>query len=108
VRFSAQMMGGGSGSVGLAAAAIASKQASVVVSLMATQQIDARFGATYAQRSGPEADFTVPYGAFAPGHFYSLMTRRHMDMYGTTREHLAEVCISQRNALRRRDDAMTR
>ena len=38
----------------------------------------------------------------APGHSFALLTRRHMELYGTKREHLAEVCISQReNAIRR-------
>jgi acetyl-CoA acetyltransferase len=105
VRFSATQTAGGSGSagsVGLAAAAIAAKQASVVVSLISVQQARRRLGATYSDRTGPEGDFTRPYGAFAPGHFYSLMTRRHMDKYGTTREHLAEVCIAEReHAIRR-------
>jgi len=113
IRFSATLTAGGSGSagsVGLAASAVASGQAECVVSVMALQQVpEARFGAAFAAKSGPYAAkptptsaFVTPYGVFAPGHFFSLITQRHMHLYGTKREHFAEVAISQReNALRR-------
>jgi acetyl-CoA acetyltransferase len=48
------------------------------------------------------AAFITGAGLMAPGHSFALLTRRHMELYGTTRQHLAEVCISQReNAIRR-------
>ena len=48
------------------------------------------------------AAFIAGAGLMAPGHSFALLTRRHMELYGTKREHLAEVCISQReNAIRR-------
>ena len=108
IKFSATLTGGGSGcpgSVGLASAAIISGQAEVVVSLLTLQQVEyARLGAAMAAKAGPyarpptpERDFVAPYGAFAPGHFFSLIAKRHMHEYGTTREHFAEVCISTRN-----------
>jgi len=41
-------------------------------------------------------------GLIAPGHSFAILTRRHMERYGTKREHFAEVAISQReNAIRR-------
>ena len=113
IKFTASLTGGGSGSagsVGLAATAIAAGQADVVVSLMTLQQAPGnRLGAAMAVQSGPyyrpptpERDFIAPYGAFAPGHFFSLIAQRHMYEYGTTREHFAEVAITQRtNALTR-------
>ena len=108
IKFSATLTGGGSGcpgSVGLASAAIISGQANVVVSLLSLQQVEyARLGAAMANKAGPyarpstpEKDFVAPYGAFAPGHFFSILAKRHMHEFGTTREHFAEVCISTRN-----------
>jgi acetyl-CoA acetyltransferase len=35
-------------------------------------------------------------GLMSPGHSFSLLTQRHMYQYGTTREHLAHVAITQR------------
>jgi acetyl-CoA acetyltransferase len=99
IRFSAVMMGGGSGSagsVGLAAAAIASGQADVVLSLMTTQQATTRFGRAFARATSSHSDFTIPFGAIAPGQFNALIAQRHMHLYGTRREHFAEVCLSQR------------
>jgi acetyl-CoA acetyltransferase len=110
--------GGAAGSVGLAAAAIVAGMANVVVSLMTLQQSTRRLGGSsnaprqFAAAGGgaygggggipPETAFTAPAGMGSPGHNFSMITRRHMYQYGTTREHLAEICISQRNnAIRR-------
>ena len=96
IRFSAGISSGGNGSaaaVGLAAAAIQSKHASVVVSVMVLQQAAVRFGSVLArQMSTPTQDFVTPYGNFAPGHYFALVAKRHMHEYGTTREHLFEIC----------------
>jgi acetyl-CoA acetyltransferase len=107
VSFTATLTGGGSGcpgAVGMASAAILGGQANVVVTLLSLQQVEyARLGAAMANKAGPyarpstpEKDFVAPYGAFAPGHFFSILAKRHMHEYGTTREHFAEVAISTR------------
>jgi acetyl-CoA acetyltransferase len=122
IRFAATLTSGGggaSGSVGLAAAAINAGIANVVVSLMTLQQSSRRLGgSSSAPRPAPggggggayggggnvppEAAFSTPAGLSSPGHNFSMLTQRHMYQYGTKREHLAEICISQRNnALRR-------
>jgi acetyl-CoA acetyltransferase len=117
VNFTASLTGGGSGSAGsagLAAAAIIAEQAEVVVSLMTLQQVpSSRLGAAMAAKTGPyarpptpEKDFTAPYGVFAPGHGFSLLARRHMHLYGTKREHFAEVCITQRSHALNRPKAL--
>jgi acetyl-CoA acetyltransferase len=120
VRFTATLTGGGggsAGSVGLAAAAIASGMATTVVSLMTLQQAKSRFGASYAPRGrpgaqysappSPEKDFASPSGLMGPGQMFAVLTNRHMHLYGTTREHLAEVAISTRaNAIRRETSIM--
>ena len=123
IRFAASLTSGGggaSGSLGLAAAAIQSGQADVLVSLMTLQQATKRLGgsevdgklaymtaAASASPYGgsgipPSMAFTANSGLISPGHSFAVLTQRHMHQYGTKREHLAEVCISQRNnAIRR-------
>ncbi len=107
--------GGCAGALGVAAAAIDAGMATTVVTLMTLQQLNKRLGGSavdgmlgYALMSEgsspyggngvpPSAAFTANNGLLSPGHSFALLTQRHMHLYGTTREHLAEVCISQRN-----------
>ena len=98
IRYAAVPMGGGSGSVSsviLAESAIVAGLCDVVVVVKALQSVR-RLGAVYADKSDAAGDFMWPFGAVAPGHFFSLMTQRHMFKFGTTRRHLAEVCMTQR------------
>jgi len=120
VRFTATLTGGGggsAGSVGLAAAAIHTGMATTVVSLMTLQQAVSRFGASYAPRGkpgaqysappSPEKDFTSPSGLMGPGQMFAVLAMRHMHLYGTKREHFAEVAISSRaNAITRETSIM--
>jgi len=120
VRFTAMLTGGGggaAGSVGLAAAAIDSGMATTVVSLMTLQQAASRFGTSYAPRGkpgaqysappSPEKDFVSPSGLMGPGQMFAVLAMRHMHLYGTQREHFAEVAMSQRdNAIRRETSLM--
>jgi len=119
IRFTAGLTGGGggaAGAVGLAAAAIVSGQADVVVSLMTLQQpAGGRFGAAFASKRGqysappsPEKDFLAPSGLVGPGQMFAILTQRHMYRYGTTREHLAEVAISTRANAVNRESALQR
>jgi acetyl-CoA acetyltransferase len=119
VRFTATLTGGGggaAGSVGLAAAAIHGGMAECVVSFLTIQQAKRRFGAAFALKQSekdmgggayapphsPEMDFAAPAGLVGPGQMFALLAQRHMHLYGTKREHFAEVAISTRaNAIRR-------
>jgi acetyl-CoA acetyltransferase len=104
VRFSGSITGAGGGSagaIGLAAAAIVAGMAEVVVCVGANQQGAQRFGSITASYE-PSADnaFYAVAGLTAPGQLFALLARRHMHLYGTTREHFAEVALSTRaNAL---------
>jgi acetyl-CoA acetyltransferase len=50
----------------------------------------------------PSTAFSANSGLLSPGHSFSVLTQRHMHLYGTKREHFAEVCISEReNAIKR-------
>ena len=80
--------GGAAGSVGLAAAAVASGMADVVVCLLALQQNTRRFGANfvrpgvppatgaYAPSVSPEKDFISTAGLTSPGQMFALLTQR--------------------------------
>jgi acetyl-CoA acetyltransferase len=110
--------GGAAGSVGLAAAAIVSGMATCVVSLMTLQQAASRFGASYAPRgkpgaqysapSSPEGNFIQPAGLMAPGQMFAVLANRHMHRYETSRDHFAEIVISTRENARRRETALMR
>ncbi len=120
VRFAASLTSGGggsAGSLGLAAAAILSGQAEVCVTLMTLQQASRRLGGSAVAGAGggggggsvyagmalsPSMAIAATSGLVSPGSSFAVLTRRHMELYGTRREHFAEVAISQReNAIRR-------
>ena len=44
----------------------------------------------------PQGQFEAPYGTFGPTTLFSLPATRHMHEYGTTREQMAEVAVSNR------------
>ncbi|MFZ2175034.1 MAG: thiolase [Rhodococcus sp. (in: high G+C Gram-positive bacteria)] len=120
--FSATLTGGGGGSagaVGLAATAVTSGQARVVVTVMSVQQAQHRLGAAFAvdTTSGgaygpgggdPDKDFVAHAGLMAPGQMVALLAQRHMFEYGTTREHFAEVALSARLHASTRPTALRR
>lgn len=100
VRFTAGLTGTGGGSagaVGLAAAAIVSGMADVVVCVGANQMGEQRFGSiTSRYDATPENTFFSAAGLIGPGHMFALLARRHMHLYGTTRDHYADVAITTR------------
>jgi acetyl-CoA acetyltransferase len=106
VTFTATLTSGGGGSAagaGLATAAIMNGDATYVVTVMALQQLKQRLGTVFgAVAPSPENSFLQPSGLVGPGHLMSVLARRHMHLYGTTRDAFAEVVISQReNAVNR-------
>jgi acetyl-CoA acetyltransferase len=117
LKFTAGLTGGGggsAGSVGLAAAGIVSGHAKVVACVLTLQQAFRRLGAAFAPQGGPsgggayayvptpEKDFYLPYGLVGPGQTFAMLAQRHMHLYGTKREHFAEVAMSERaNAITR-------
>jgi acetyl-CoA acetyltransferase len=118
VRFAASLTSGGggsAGSLGLGAAAIHAGMSEACVTVMTLQQATRRLGGTavggqsmYGGGGGggspyggggvpPGTAFYSSAGLISPGHSFSLLTQRHMHQYGTTREHLAQVAITQRD-----------
>jgi acetyl-CoA acetyltransferase len=105
VRFTATLTGAGGGSagaLGLAASAIVGGLSKTVVVVCGVQQAIQRYG-TYssAYPSDPYNSFYLCSGLVSPGQAFALIARKHMQKYGTTREHFAEVAMAIRaNALR--------
>lgn len=112
LRFSATITGAGGGSagaLGLAAAAIVSGQAEVVVVVGGTQQAQQRFGTiTSDYEVTPESAFYASAGLVGPGHMFALLARRHMHRFGTNRRHFAEVALSGRENALTHPDALMR
>jgi acetyl-CoA acetyltransferase len=115
VNFSSMVFGGGGGgtcaAIANAAAAIVAGMAEVVmVYKVITQPPHARFGAAYglATVADPYADFHRPFGLIAPAQFFALLFRRHMQRYGTTPLHLAEVAVATRAHALRNPKALMR
>lgn len=54
-------------------------------------------------------EFEMPLGAIAPAQLYAPMARRHMELYGTKSEQLAEIAVSTRhNAILNGNSMMTK
>lgn len=110
VTFSASITGTGGGSaacIGLAAAAIASGEASTVVCVGSVQQAAQRFGSIVgAYEQTPQTAFYETAGLVGPGHMFALLARRHMHRYGTTREHFAEIVLACRENAQSNPDAV--
>ncbi len=51
-------------------------------------------------------EFEMPVGANAPAQFYAPMARRHMELYGTTSAHFAEVALTCRENAMLNDKAI--
>ncbi len=120
VRYTTTITGGGgasAGALGVAAAAIHGGMATAVVTYMTLQQRHRRLGGsaadgklTYGDASlgiaSPYTPFTANDGLLGPGHAAAMIARRHMHLYGTKREHFAEVCISSRDNATRQPTAV--
>src|SRR3546814_20079358 len=76
---------------------------SVGASLQASQLFGS-IVSSYAET--PETAFFSSAGLVGPGHMFALLARRHMHLYGTTREHFAEVAIGTRAYALRHPDAL--
>jgi acetyl-CoA acetyltransferase len=112
-RYSALVWGGrGSGLPGAVAnayMAVATGLASYVVVVRSLIQV-ARLGQSLAAgiQAGDaiplSASYTSPFGMALPAAIYALKARRHMALYATTTDHLAEVTINaRRNAVNNPD-----
>lgn len=100
IRYTASLTGTGGGSagaVGLAASAVVSGMAEVVVVVGGMQQDVQRYGTfSLGYEADSETAFFHSAGLIGPGHMFALLARRHMYEFGTRREQFAEVALSNR------------
>ncbi|WP_068176879.1 thiolase family protein [Mycobacterium sp. UM_CSW] len=94
----------GVGMITEAAAAIEHGMADVVV-LVAAQAGEYRDHQATAPWTRPENEFVAPWGMFTTAEF-ALIARRHMHVYGTTREQLSMVAATIRNNGSRNPEAV--
>jgi len=103
LRFSATTPMGGASAVAAIQCAIAAIHAGicnhVLLAIGRTGHSGGRIGARVQQM--PQfrvvGEFEMPSGAIAPAQLYAPMARRHMELYGTTSLHFAEIAVSTRN-----------
>ena len=97
-------MGGASAVASLqtAAIALASGLCNYVLAVRARNGFSERTGSNAAHLisilpgSHYRRDFELPYGFSSPVQWYSLMARRHIEEFGTTREQLGHVALAMR------------
>src|SRR6201993_2063042 len=94
----------GVGMITEAATAIEHGMADVVV-LVAAQAGEYRDHEATAPWTRPENEFVAPWGMFTTAEF-ALIARRHMHVYGTTREQLSIVAATIRNNGSRNPEAV--
>jgi acetyl-CoA acetyltransferase len=103
LRFSATTPMGGASAVAAIQCAVAAVHAGicnhVLLSIGRTGYSGGRIGMRVQQM--PQfriiGEFEMPSGAIAPAQLYAVMARRHMELYGTTSLHFAEIAVSTRN-----------
>lgn len=100
-----QGLGFGVGMITEAATAIEHGMAEVVVVLVASQAGEYRDHEATAPWTRPENEFVAPWGMFTTAEF-ALIARRHMHVYGTTREQLSTVAATIRNNGSRNPEAV--
>ncbi|MGV0044954.1 thiolase C-terminal domain-containing protein [Mycobacterium colombiense] len=100
--------GGGCATVGLAATAIATGQANVVVAWRARKRgarASRPWGQISKQVSGSDA-FVRPFGVIRPVDEIAMLARRYMHETGATREHLANIAMTFRAHAQRNPAAL--
>lgn len=54
------------------------------------------------------SNYALPHGFGGPNGLFALVTRKHMERYGTTREQFGRICVGQRASAVLNDNAMLR
>ena len=94
--------------VGHAAMALAQGVCEVALILYGSDQRSARARTLGGRPSHFSLQFEVPWGLPTPLGSYAMAAQRHMYLYGTRAEHLAEVAVSAREWARLNPAAMLR
>ena len=112
--FSEVAYGGGGGPLGtvlLAAMAVATGQAKMVVAFRAMNERSGRGTPRFGQASAEPgaagaASYLSPYGLFSPAQMVALAARRHMHLYGTESKHFGEIALTCRHHANYNPDAV--
>ncbi|MGX7679264.1 thiolase C-terminal domain-containing protein [Jatrophihabitans sp. DSM 45814] len=119
LRYSTIMSGGGGGSQGTVANAVAAVAAGYADVVLCNKACFSG-GPVGVRRGQPRArtgivgggvadwDYYHPYGLMSPGQSFALMARKHMDKFGTTTRHFGEVAVSTRFHASRNPNALHR
>ena len=111
-RFSATTPMGGASAVAALQCAAMAVSTGVATHVLIPLGRDGYSGSRIGSRIGqmPQfkiaAEFEAPVGANAPAQYYAPMARRHMELYGTTREQFAEVAVTMRRHAVLNDNAL--
>jgi acetyl-CoA acetyltransferase len=113
VTFTAALTSGGggvAGAVGIATAGLMNEDCKYAVTVMAVQQTpNARLGTIFgSMKPDPENSFLQPSGLIGPGHLMSVLARRHMHLFGSTEDALAEIVMASRDHALNRPKAIRR
>lgn len=102
LRFSAVIPHGGASAIGALQCAAAAIATGVCTTVLIPSGRNVSSGARAGVRihQMPQfryvTEFERPVGAIAPVQLYAPMARRHMELYGTSSEHLGEIAVSTR------------
>ena len=102
LRFSALIPHGGASPVGALQCAAAAVHAGICTTVLVAAGRNVSRGARAGVRihSMPQfryvTEFERPAGAIAPAQLYAPMARRHMELYGTRSDQLAEIAVTTR------------
>lgn len=112
LRLSALVPHGGASPVGALQLAAAAISAGICQTVLVPAGRNVSHGAKAGARihTMPQfryvTEFELPVGAIAPAQLYAPMARRHMELYGTRSEQLAEIAVSTREHAVRNDNAI--
>lgn len=112
LRFSAIVPHGGASPVGALQAAAAAIATGIATTVLVTAGRNVSRGAKAGVRihTMPQfryvTEFERPMGAVAPVQLYAPMARRHMELYGTRSEQLAEIAVTVREHALLNDNAI--
>jgi acetyl-CoA acetyltransferase len=100
--------GGGCGTVGHAAMAVATGQAEVVVAWRARKRSGraSRVWAQTEERVGGRHQWLRPWGLIRPVDEIAMLAKRYMHLYGATRDHLANIALACRYHANRNPNAV--
>jgi len=112
LRFASMVWGGGgSGSCGALAHAVAAVESAQADTVLVFRSIVQRTGSRYGSAGGfsevPQIDLLAPFGMLTPASMFAPMAMRYMHEHGIRHEHFAELALTFRDNAQRNPRAVT-